>query len=411
VTTTKVRVLTHGSADGYSRITELEAWGAGAAPAGADVRWLVTDQLGTPRMVIDKTGSLAGVARHDYLPFGEEIQGDPNWRTSGRGYVADTVMQKFTGYEQDSATGMGFAQARYYSPEQGRFNSADPLMASAEVTNPQTLNRYAYVVNSPVKFTDPTGMSPEHGVHSVGGCANYAPSNSPCNTSAWAQMAKGTGGPNYPLPNGVAGAVRNEWFRFDHFAMDGRPQEGALMVKLTQEMRNDLEGYATEAYNRGGQERILFGVAMVELRSWATAASQLSNTPPIATAILENTLGLEPGRFLPVPDQLDASAGASGGFNFGIQGSATGEVKGSFSFPAVSAYNAYVRDTEKILADHAEAFAQKYAATVFQGHSERAVGGFGYHGRDMTFTIDKEGLRFIARDLMKQAREAGNKGL
>jgi hypothetical protein len=38
-----------------------------------NVQWLVTDQLGTPRMIIDKTGSLAGVGRHDYKPFGEEI--------------------------------------------------------------------------------------------------------------------------------------------------------------------------------------------------------------------------------------------------------------------------------------------------------------------------------------------------
>src|SRR5260370_2499693 len=38
-----------------------------------EVYWLVADQLGTQRMVGDKSGSLAGVKRHDYLPFGEEI--------------------------------------------------------------------------------------------------------------------------------------------------------------------------------------------------------------------------------------------------------------------------------------------------------------------------------------------------
>ena len=37
------------------------------------VQWLVGDQLGTPRMVADGTGSLAGIKRHDYLPFGEEL--------------------------------------------------------------------------------------------------------------------------------------------------------------------------------------------------------------------------------------------------------------------------------------------------------------------------------------------------
>jgi hypothetical protein len=38
----------------------------------ATVRWLVTDHLGTPRILADQTGSLSGISRHDYFPFGEE---------------------------------------------------------------------------------------------------------------------------------------------------------------------------------------------------------------------------------------------------------------------------------------------------------------------------------------------------
>jgi hypothetical protein len=38
----------------------------------------------------------------------------------------------------------------------GRFMSPDPLGGS--LANPQTLNRYAYVVNNPLRFTDPTGL-------------------------------------------------------------------------------------------------------------------------------------------------------------------------------------------------------------------------------------------------------------
>lgn len=40
----------------------------------AEVQWLVSDHLGTPRMTVDKTGALAGVKRHDYMPFGEELE-------------------------------------------------------------------------------------------------------------------------------------------------------------------------------------------------------------------------------------------------------------------------------------------------------------------------------------------------
>lgn len=44
---------------------------SGQGGGGGSVNWLVSDHLGTPRMVVDQTGSLSGIKRHDYLPFGE----------------------------------------------------------------------------------------------------------------------------------------------------------------------------------------------------------------------------------------------------------------------------------------------------------------------------------------------------
>ncbi len=115
-------------------------------------------------MVFDKTGALASVSRHDYLPFGEELFAGTGGRTTALGYTNnDGARQKFTGYEADAETGLNFAQARYQSSVQGRFTSADPLLASASVSNPQSFNRYSYVVNNPVNLTDPTGMVNSHG--------------------------------------------------------------------------------------------------------------------------------------------------------------------------------------------------------------------------------------------------------
>jgi RHS repeat-associated protein len=129
-----------------------------AEAGGAGPHWLVADHLGTPRMVLDRTGSLAGVRRHDYLPFGEEVASDPTWRTTGRGYVADSVRQQFTGHERDDETGLDFAQARHYASGQGRFTSIDPvMMASERIADPQQINLYGYVRNNPLKFVDPTG--------------------------------------------------------------------------------------------------------------------------------------------------------------------------------------------------------------------------------------------------------------
>jgi RHS repeat-associated protein len=134
------------------------------ASGSADVRWLVSDQLSTPRMIAGRTGSLASISRHDYLPFGEELYAGSGGRTAQQGYQNnDGVRQRFTQYEYDSETGLDYAQARYYAGTQGRFTSVDPLMASAHAGNPQSWNRYAYVGNNPLNSTDPTGMG-ENGV-------------------------------------------------------------------------------------------------------------------------------------------------------------------------------------------------------------------------------------------------------
>ncbi|HEY6807101.1 MAG TPA: DUF4214 domain-containing protein [Pyrinomonadaceae bacterium] len=137
-----------------------------------EVFWVVSDQLGSPRIVVDKSGTLSSVKRHDYLPFGEEIGSiqsiggnlvSVGSRQGIAGYVTDSLRQKFTGYESDSETGLNYAQARYQSNVQGRFTSVDPLAISAIIINPQTFNRYSYVNNAPTNLTDPSGMAPNIG--------------------------------------------------------------------------------------------------------------------------------------------------------------------------------------------------------------------------------------------------------
>jgi|GEM_PF-390263 len=154
ITTSKIQVLTHASVDGYTRIPEVEAWTPGSTTT--NVRWLVSDQLGTPRMIFDQSGSLANVSRHDYLPFGEELVAGQGLRTSVQGYGAsDSLRQHFTGQERDNETGLDYMHARYYSNMTGRFTAPDTLLGS--LVNPQTFNRYAYVDNNPLNFSDPTG--------------------------------------------------------------------------------------------------------------------------------------------------------------------------------------------------------------------------------------------------------------
>ncbi|MBK8148989.1 MAG: RHS repeat-associated core domain-containing protein [Acidobacteria bacterium] len=69
------------------------------------------------------------------------------------------MRQDYTGYQKDNESGLEYAQARYYNTAHGRFTSVDPLTASATIRDPQSFNRYSYVLNSPYKFTDPLGLA------------------------------------------------------------------------------------------------------------------------------------------------------------------------------------------------------------------------------------------------------------
>jgi len=134
--------------------------GSGGSGSSFQIHWLVADQLGTPRMIFDQTGSLANASRHDYLPFGEELGVNVGGRTQAQGYgQVDGIRQQFTGQQRDNETSLDYFNARYYSSIQGRFTSADSF--GGRISNPQSLNLYAYVLNNPLKWNDPTGHQKE----------------------------------------------------------------------------------------------------------------------------------------------------------------------------------------------------------------------------------------------------------
>ncbi len=61
----------------------------------------------------------------------------------------------FTGYQEDEVSGLKFAQARFYSAENGRFVGEDQVKGSIHSSN--TLNRFIYCENSPIDFVDVNG--------------------------------------------------------------------------------------------------------------------------------------------------------------------------------------------------------------------------------------------------------------
>lgn len=116
--------------------------------------------LGSPRLITSNDGQI--VSMHDYLPFGGETTSV--WQEEYGGFDREDPM-KFTGHERDYAGSFGredghaidYMHARYYGSTAGRFLSVDPTWSSADLGRPQSWNRYSYVLNNPVRYTDPDG--------------------------------------------------------------------------------------------------------------------------------------------------------------------------------------------------------------------------------------------------------------
>jgi RHS repeat-associated protein len=103
----------------------------------------------------------SGVTTHEdrlqsvgkYFPYGED-------RYNPTPVNPSNDQEKIATYTRDSISGLDYALNRYYAAGMGRFMSADPYGKSAEVDDPQTLNRYRYGNGNPVNLLDPTGLYP-----------------------------------------------------------------------------------------------------------------------------------------------------------------------------------------------------------------------------------------------------------
>ena len=107
--------------------------------------FVTKDHLGSARLVSAVNASV--VDSMDYYPYGIQMAG------------ATTTTHKFTGDERDSETSMDHTPFRQYSSSVERWMTPDPAgLAVADPTNPQSWNRYAYVLNNPLALADPTGL-------------------------------------------------------------------------------------------------------------------------------------------------------------------------------------------------------------------------------------------------------------
>jgi len=94
------------------------------------------------RLVSDSAGNT--LAQLGHFPFGE------SW------YNTSNDKLLFTSYVRDSESGNDYAVARAYISRLARFSSPDPLLGST--SDPQSLNRYTYVLDDPLNLEDPLGL-------------------------------------------------------------------------------------------------------------------------------------------------------------------------------------------------------------------------------------------------------------
>ncbi len=111
------------------------------------VYYLHKDRLQSTVAVTDSSGALAWSG--SYTPFGL-LRGEATPKLT-----AAQVRYLYTDHEYDPETQLYYFGARYYDPAIGRFITPDDTIPDRY--DPQSLNRYAYALNNPYKYVDPTG--------------------------------------------------------------------------------------------------------------------------------------------------------------------------------------------------------------------------------------------------------------
>jgi RHS repeat-associated protein len=110
------------------------------------VSWIHQDPFVKSKRVTNGSGNIVST-----------IELDPWGGNTNRNNNDAFQPQAFTTYTRDSIAADD-AMFRRYNRWWSRFDQPDPYDGSYVADNPQSFNRYAYVNNDPVNFTDPTGL-------------------------------------------------------------------------------------------------------------------------------------------------------------------------------------------------------------------------------------------------------------
>ncbi|MCL4870169.1 MAG: RHS repeat-associated core domain-containing protein [Anaerolineae bacterium] len=114
--------------------------------------YFITDHLSSTRLLAAPNGSpVQGTTAH-YLPYGDYRGNAPT--------ATPLTERGYTGHHENREIGLTYMNARFYSPTSGRFLTADTLIPSP--ANPQSHNRYSYVLGNAMNLVDPSGHRAEN---------------------------------------------------------------------------------------------------------------------------------------------------------------------------------------------------------------------------------------------------------
>lgn len=147
----EVRKLLPGLAGAVAVVTSTRppAAGGGMPSAEPTTLYLTTDHLGSTSIVTDASGTPETTL--SYLPWGEL---DGATTTAPPTFEGPT----YEGRERDDASGLYDFGARPYAAAAGRFLAPDDQLGGRPLQQ-DAWNRFAFALNSPVVYTDPTGHS------------------------------------------------------------------------------------------------------------------------------------------------------------------------------------------------------------------------------------------------------------
>lgn len=110
--------------------------------AASEINFIVSDALGTPRMVMNESGAVTWLWDERLNAFGDKQPTESGYRLNIR----------FPGQYADDESGLFYNRARYYNPRIGRYMQPDPIGLSGG------LNPFEYAQSSPLSSSDSFGL-------------------------------------------------------------------------------------------------------------------------------------------------------------------------------------------------------------------------------------------------------------